>query len=686
MDLEKLFNPASVAIVGASEEEGTVGNVLAKNILTLGYQGKIYLVNPKHETILGQKCYKSLIEISEPVDLAVVAIPAKFVVSEIEKNADKIKNYIIISAGFSEIGPEGKEREEALKKIADEKNLNILGPNCLGVINPHIKLNATFAGGMPTLGNIALVSQSGALLVAIMDIAQKVNMKFSLVISVGNKMDVDEAEMLDYLAHDEKTRVIGMYLEGIKNGQKFIAKAADVSRIKPIIILKVGKTQRAQQAITSHTGALAGSDDIVTAAFSKAGILRADSMEEFFSLLSLTSQAEAPKNNTVAIITNAGGPGVIATDAFQSGGIKLFEISDKLKTKLSKILPEESALGNPIDVLGDAHEDRYKKVLGILAKEDVGSYLTILTPQDQTPVGKIATKLIQFKNKNKVLVTASFIGGKRVEKAVGKLQKNNIPCFNLPDQAVPALDKFNLWAAWKNKSRYQANETIDEGRKKLVLNILAKPKAEERKVLYYGEAAAIMNIYGIRTADYAEAKAGQISLSNINFPVVLKLDSYKFLHKTDKKGLALNIKNQEELDQNITRLAANFPGERLIVQPELPRKVELIIGIKRNTAFGPVIVYGLGGIYTEVLKVVNFLVPPLTIEEIKDELLQSKISFLFRETRGQSPYNLDELAGILGRLNQAAQEIEDIHEFDINPLLIYNNGKEATAVDIKLLI
>ncbi|HLN18590.1 MAG TPA: CoA-binding protein, partial [Patescibacteria group bacterium] len=411
MDLNKLFNPSSIAIVGASEEEGKVGNVVTKNILSLGFRGDVFLVNPKHENLFARKCYKSLSEIQEPVDLAVIIIPAKLVASEIEKNAAKIKNYVIISAGFSEVGDEGREREEKIKEIAEKNQLNILGPNCLGFINPYKKLNATFAGDMPEEGNIALVSQSGALAVGILDIAQKENLKFSKVISIGNKADIDEAEIMEYLENDSNTRVIAMYLEGIKNGQRFLEKAADISRNKPIIILKAGKTEKAQKAISSHTGALAGSDDIASVIFEKAGITRADSTEEFFGLLQLFSFSQELKNEYIAVITNAGGPGVIATDAFKDKHIKIMEISEKTKEKLRKVLPSESSVENPVDVLGDAREDRYKNVMTILNKEEKpGAYLIILTPQDQTPVSKVASKIIQFKKKTDSIIAVSFIG------------------------------------------------------------------------------------------------------------------------------------------------------------------------------------------------------------------------------------------------------------------------------------
>lgn len=691
MNLNRLFSPTSIAIVGASPEEGKVGNVITKNILDLGYRGQVYLVNPKHNLIFGRKCFKSLDLVDEFIDLAIIIIPAKFVAAEIEKNAEKIKNYIIISAGFSEVGDEGKKREEKLKELALKYDLNILGPNCLGFINPSIRLNATFAGGMPEAGNISLISQSGALAVALLDVASEKNLKFSSVVSVGNKMDLDESEILEYLEKDEKTKVIAMYLEGIKNGRKFLEKAAIVSRTKPIVILKAGITEKSQKAISSHTGALAGSDDIVSAAFSKAGIIRAQNTDEFFGLLELLSFSDAPTTKNVAVITNAGGPGVITADSFKDKGIEPIELDDKIKRKLKNALPPEASVENPIDVLGDAHEDRYKKVLNLLAQEEknIGSYLLILTPQDQTPVAKVASKIIQLRKKTDALICASFIGGKRVEKAIKKMRQNNIPCFDYPDEAVDYIDKYYRWRICKDNILENNHLPKDQNRVEKVLAIIKKAKDENRGALYFSEAKVVMDLYGINTTEISEIEFNDPEGPKpraVKFPVVLKVDSDKTLHKTDKGGLILGIKNEEELENGIKTMQNNFPGDRLIIQPMLEIKTELIIGIKRDAVFGPVVVCGLGGIYTEIFKMADFFISPMSVEEIQNLLTSGKLKFLFEETRGQAAYSSSQVAKIIFGVSQLAEEIEEIKEFDINPLLIYNDGKEAVAVDVKIIL
>ncbi|MFZ2226120.1 MAG: acetate--CoA ligase family protein [Candidatus Moraniibacteriota bacterium] len=682
MNLEKLFNPGSIAIVGASQEEGKVGNVIAKNILELGYAGKVYLVNPKYDQIFNAKCYKKLADVEGEVDLVVMAIPAKFVASEIRENANKAKNFVIVSAGFSEMGEDGKAREAELLQLAKENNLNILGPNCLGFIIPKLKLNASFASGLPEAGNVAFVTQSGALAVALTDLAKAEKINFSQIVSIGNKMNISETEMLEYLEKDADTVVIGMYLEGIKDGVEFLKVASRVSRTKPIVILKAGKTERSQKAIASHTGALAGSDAIMDVAFAKAGILRAQDLEEFFNLIGFISHNKAIACNKIAVITNAGGLGVLATDAFLQKEIALAEFSEKTKTALRKILPEESSVENPVDILGDALEDRYKKVLQIIDKDnEIGAVICLLTPQDQTPVEKIARVIVKFNAKSTKAIVASFVGGKKVEKGVKKLRMENIFNFAFPESAVSVLDAFYRWKCKEKKSTENLVGDINQERKIKAESIIALAKKENRRALYFSESRALFELYGINTI-----KSFETGEAGFDFPVVLKVDSDDVLHKTDRGGVVLNLKNQSDLDAAVQKMQADFPGAKLIVQPMLARDMELILGIKRDANFGPVVVYGLGGIYTEVFKLAEMLIPPFSQEAVEKSLQTGKLSFLFRETRGQKTYNLTEITKIILALGAFAIEAESVKEFDINPLLVYNDGKEAVAVDVKVII
>lgn len=686
MELEKLFNPSSIAIVGVSQEKGKVGNTLAKNILELGYQGRVFLVNPKYQELFGRKCHSKLEEIGETVDVAIIAIPVKFVVETIKNASDKVKNFVIISAGFSEIGEEGAQREKELLKLIQEKNLNILGPNCLGFIIPKLNLNASFAGGIPKQGNISFVSQSGALISAILDISIKENFGFSNIISIGNKMQISESDLFEYLEKDSETKVVGMYIEGIKDGEKFKNLASKLSKTKPVVILKAGRTEKAKQAISSHTGALAGSEAIIDALFKKTGIIQAENFSEFLNILRLISITNIPLNEKAAVITNAGGPGVLTTDAFREKEIKMADFSQETKNKLRNFLPQESSVQNPIDLLGDAQEDRYEKILDAIAQSnEAGSVVVLLTAQENTPVEKIAEKIVEFKNKNSVPIIAVFLGGEKVKSSVDLLNESGIVNFYSPEEAIDSLNKYYLWKKrgeiLKNADNFPS---IDENRAANVERIIQNAKKEKRSALFFSEAKEIMDMYGIETVPYQEVTSD--SVLELDFPLVLKVDSDKVLHKTDKQGLILNIKSEEELRAAYEKISVNFPKEKIIIQPMEEVKTELILGIKKDETAGSVVVFGLGGIYTEIFRMVDFVIPPAGLSEIRSIVLKSPIRFLFEENRGQKAYDIDIFSKIIQKLSLVAQEAEEIKELDINPLLVYNDERRALAADVKIII
>lgn len=684
--LKSLFDPASIAIVGASGKKGKIGNIIMENIIKLGYGGDVFLVNPSCKFIKFKRCHSSLGSIQKKVDLAIICVPAKIVTEVIKEGAKNVKNYVIISAGFSETGKEGAKREKELLDIAKKNDLNILGPNCLGFIVPGMKLNASFAGGMPEAGNIAFVSQSGALAVGLMDKAKEEHLRFSSVISIGNKMQLGEGELLEYLAEDKETKVIGMYLEGIKDGKGFSDAAKKVSKKKPIVILKAGKTAKAQEAISSHTGALAGSDEITDVAFRDAGVIRADNLDDFFNLLQLISFAEPPKNKEVAVITNAGGAGVLATDSFKDKEIGLAEFKEDEKESLRKNLPAESSVGNPVDLLGDADEIRYSKTIEVLNDGHVGCILCLLTPQQQTPVGKISQILKSERRKGKALVAAVFVGGERTGESVADLKRNDVPSFSDPQSAVEAIDKYYKWSVSREKNIDMADGEISKERQKQVEKIISKASDEKRKALFFPEASEVMAKYGISCVESFGIKPGAGAPEVKKYPVALKIDSDKVLHKSDKQALVLGIKDKESLEMEIKKLQKSFPGECLLVQPMMDRKMEIILGIKNDAIFGPVIVYGLGGIYTEVFKMVDFLIPPAGLGKIKEDILKGKLRFLFEGARGQSPYDIEEFAKILEGISEFALENGKVREFDINPLFIYNDGRKALAADVKIIL
>lgn len=679
-NFETFFNPGSIAIVGATDGVGKVGTVITRNILNLGYLGKVFLVNPARKELYGKKCYAKLENIEEKVDLAIVIVPAGIVTEIVKNGAKKANNFVIISAGFGESGPIGKKRESELLKIAEEKNISILGPNCLGFIIPRLRLNATFAGGLPKRGNIGFITQSGALAVALMDIFEKCQPGFSGVFSIGNKMQVDESDLIEYLGNDANTKVIGLYLEGIKNGQKFLNIARKVSRIKPLVILKAGKTEEAQKAIISHTGALVGSDCVVDAVFEKCGIIRANDLDQFTNLLQFLSYAKVPKNDLVAIVTNAGGGGVLATDAFKDKKIRLAELLKATKEKMRAFLPEAASVANPVDVLGDAHEDRFENSLSLLNGEKAGSVLCILTPQEQTPVEKIAEKIIEFSQKSDKTILTSFIGGEKIRGSVDKMNSEGVANFEYPEKAISALNKYFIWGSNREKLEIEHEPNLIRiGFSKKITSCALK---EKRKALIFSEAKKMMDLYGIRVVNTWNLHQAV----NIEYPVVLKIDSDKVLHKTDKKGVFLGIKNYEELKRESQKLKSYFPGANIIIQPMSSAHQELIVGFKRDKTFGPIIAFGLGGIYAEVFKMVDFAVPPLSVQEARELIDRSKISVLFGKNRGMKSYDAGELAEIISKAGFMARENPDIKELDINPLFIYNNGRRAEACDIKIII
>lgn len=684
-NMESIFNADSIAIVGASQEKGKVGTAIAENLSKLGYKGKVYFVNPTRKEIHGKKCYESLYEIKENIDVAIVVIPSKFVYGVIEKASDKVKNFVIISAGFSEIGGEGTQREKDLRELAEKKKLLILGPNCLGFINPYKKINASFAVGMPEKGNIAFVSQSGALMVAAMDIAKKEGLKFSSLVSIGNKMQLSEVELLQELGKDQNTKVIGMYLEGIKDGKKFIEVASEVSRMKPIVILKAGKTEKSQKAISSHTGALSGSDEIMDAVFEKTGIIRANNLQDFFEILEIISSIDAPSNENVAVITNAGGAGVLVSDSFMNKKLKLLEFSDEQKKSLRAKLPEECSVENPIDVIGDAAEDRYEHSLLNVGRSEAGTVMCILTPQEKTPVEKIAKSIVKFSKSADKVVVAAFIGGDLVEEAIMIMKKAGIGTFNFPERAIEILDHYYRWSKWKKSQKTNENESKSKERREIAQKLIEESKSKGKKAMRFDDASNILALYGLNSIESYYFRKNQPVGDDISYPVVAKIDSDKILHKTDQKALILNIKNKENLEESLSDLYSRFPDEDVLVQPMLEKGAEVILGVNRDEIFGPVILCGLGGIYAEVFKMVDFYIAPMSHDDIVKKLLNSKVAFLFLGARGQDKYDVNELAGIILGVLEFASDLDEVMEFDINPLFIYNNGNKATAVDLKII-
>ncbi len=686
-NLNTLFSPKSIAIVGASPKKGKLGNVLVENIKKGGWKGKLYLVNPKY-TPKNRSYFSSLSEIKKPVDLVLIAIPAKFVNRIIEEGAKSrpaIKNFTIISSGFKETGKDGKILEENLEKIAKKYKLNLLGPNCLGFINPYTNLNATFTDVMPRKGNVAIVSQSGALAVAFLDWAAGKNIGFSKIVSIGNKTILDESKIIEYLARDKKTKAIALYLEDIKNGPDFIQALLKTTSRKPIIILKTGKTSAGQKAISSHTGSLAQDEEIIEAVFEKFNVIPADNIEEFQDFIYYLDSDSIPQKNEVIILTNAGGPGVMASDFIgKSKKIKLLKLTDKAQEELKENLPASASVENPIDVIGDAPPERYGKSLKLIVKYfPQNPVLAILTPQNQTDPEKVAHILAKYKTKISNL-SACFMGGEKIEKAKAVLENNKIPNFENPERALAVMEKLMKYTQKLNSWKIPRVELLENSE---VGAIIQTALAEKRPMLFWKEAENLFDRYKIKLArSISFENYGELKNKKIPYPCVLKTDDPSIYHRLEKKAVILEIQNEKELLGAYNKIKKDTGATHFLLQPMAKPGLELIIGMKRDPVFGTVVIGGWGGSFTEIFRDKVILLPPLNLNEIKNKLSQLTIFPILKGFRGEKGYNLNEISATIAAVSQIALENREIKEIDINPLVVYNDGKSGLILDAKIFL
>jgi len=693
------LNPRSVAVVGASRVEGKVGYVVLKNIVDGGYQGKIYPVNPNAESILGLKCYPRVSDIGEIVDMAVIVVPAERVLEVAEDcGAAGVKILVVISAGFKEIGIEGAKRESELVAIAKKYGMRVLGPNCLGYINTSIGLNATFANLMPPRGHISFISQSGALLSALIDKSPVEGIAFSKIVSLGNKSDLDEIDYMKLLANDPETRVIVLYLEGINRGEEFIRVAREVSIKKPIIALKSGVTEAGARAASSHTGSLAGSEVTYTTAFKQFGVIKAENLTDLFDSAVCFESQPIPKYGNVVIVTNAGGPGILAADACGKLGLKLAELGAEINRKLREVLPPAASTHNPIDVIGDARADRYEAVLKILStRDDLDSFVIILSPQAMTDPDEVARLLVDFKakNPNKTIV-ASFIGGYKTANAVSILRKGGVPNYDTPERAVKALSSLIKY----NDIRQKQEKMLREGYprypmdRELIREILTKAKEEGRKMLMPDEVCEIFRACGIRTTPCILAKSPEEAVEaaeRIGYPVVLKVASPHITHKSDVGGVKVNLMTPtdvrlayHEIMANVARFVPGAVIYGVVVSSMAPQGKEVIIGMHRDPQFGPMIMFGLGGIYVELIRDVSFRLAPLTRSEALEMIMETRAYRLLKGFRGEPPGDIEAVVDTILKVSMLSMEFREIQEIDINPLFVYERYKGCLVVDAKI--
>lgn len=705
-----LLSPHSVAVVGASATPGKVGHEIFKNLVTQGFAGTVYPINPKPDPILGHATYASVKDLPEAVDLVVIVTPAATVAGILRECAEKkVPSVIVISAGFGETGSEeGHRLEHELIEIVranqqTSKPINVVGPNCLGLVRPSLKLNASFAAALPPTGSIGLVTQSGAMGVALMDSAASFGLGLSLVLSVGNKALLDECDYVELLEHDDETKVIGLYLESVKDGRRFLEEVTRVNVTKPIVLLKSGVSQAGSRAASSHTGALAGSDAAIEALCAQSGIRRAHTTEEFLDLLAVLSKEPALLSPRIAIITNAGGPGILATDAAEPAGLILATPSPKTKEVLSKALPAAASSGNPIDVLGDAGADRYAAALEACADDpEIDGCAVLLTPQVMTPCDEIARTVASVLASSPLMpVVTAFMGGDSVREAKRILRESGIPAFATPERAIAALGALlprprgtRPLAALSTERSQRANALLDG-----ISGLVPEDVTEQLLAVY----DLPMPKQGLATsADEAVAIARDIGL-----PVIAKISSPQILHKTDVGGIRANLKTEEEVRVAYEEIMKNMEKFRVasdeltlnsqletrnsppyirgvLIQRFLPIGDEFIVGALRDPSFGPMIMVGLGGIYTELFRDTCFRIAPVDTETVYEMLVALRSWKLLLGLRGKAQSDIDTLARFVATMSSLAAECPRICELDVNPVLVGPTG--IVIADVKIVL
>jgi acetyl coenzyme A synthetase (ADP forming)-like protein len=698
MRLDALFNPRSVAIIGASRTPGKVGHVLTRNVIESGYPGDIIPINPNAEEILGLKAYPSILDVPGEIDLAVVAIPAEYVLGIADECGRKgVKFLVVITAGFKETGHEGAAIERQLAEVGEKYGMRIQGPNCLGLINTSIPLNLSFAAAMPRKGRIGFISQSGALGTAVLDWVIQEGIGFHSFLSLGNKADLDEVDFIEAMGEDDGIGVILLYLESIEEGRRFLEASAEVVKRKPIIVLKGGTSTAGARAAGSHTGALVGSFVAYKTAFEKAGIVMAESIEELFNYAIAFTEQPLPKGEGLAIVTNAGGPGILATDLSERLGIRLTNLSSEIRSRLMEKLPPAAATGNPVDVLGDAMADRYRYAVEEVLKDDrVNAVVVILTPQAMTESLETAKGIVDIHGRvvGKPIITV-FMGGEMVRQASDYLRDNGIPCYDFPEKAVKTVSAMYEYARFMKEPEHPPTRFKDVNPDR-VQDILNAARKDGRVILLSNESTEVVEAYGIRSTNNRLARSADEAVKfagELGYPVVLKIVSPDILHKTDIGGVALNLRSGDEVRsayQGVLTSVGRFMPEARIygvtVYHMVPQGRETIIGMSQDIQFGPLVMFGLGGIYVNFLKDVSFRLAPLSDHEAQRMMEETRAYTLLKGIRGEPPSDIESLKNTILRVGQLVWDFPEIVEMDINPVIVYEWGEGCIALDVKITL
>jgi 4-hydroxybutyryl-CoA synthetase (ADP-forming) len=694
---ESVFlSPKSIAIIGASDKRGSVGATITSNIMN-GFKGTVFPVSPSRPTVFYKTAYKSVLDIPKPVDLAVIVINNLLVASVLEEcGKKKVRGVIIITAGFKEVDEEGAKREQQIKDIAKKYNIQIIGPNCLGVMNldPKTMMNSTFLKVTPKSGKIALVSQSGAICAALVEDASAQGIGFSAVISMGNKAAMNEVDILKILANHNQTKVIVMYLEDMGDGQEFLKVCKNITKKlkKPVLVLKSGRSPEGAKAAMSHTGALMGSDEIYDALLKQSGAIRVDTMEELFDYATAFSKQPLPSDGELVIVSNAGGPAIISTDACSRLGIKMANI-DSIRSKIDAVIPPWGSSRNPIDIVGDADFNRFSNVLErVLTHPNVGSVISMCTPSGTLNYDKLATVIVAMSKKYKKTMLASLMG---LDEGITNreiLAAGDVPYYTYAEGAIRTLGAMLKFSNWiKSPEGKITTFKVDKLKAKKIFD---KAKKEKRPNLLEEEGQQVLKAYGLPLPQSALAKteADAIKIAKqIGYPVVMKIASPQIIHKSDAGGVKVNLTNDSEIKiafktiiANAKKYNKNAEIKGVLIVEMVKGGKEMIIGSKLESGFGPVIMLGMGGIYVEVLKDVTFKLAPVNNKEADDMIASIKTQKLLQGVRGEKPSDIAKLSECIQRLSQLVTDFKEIKELDMNPVLVMEKGNGCRILDVRI--
>lgn len=696
-DLDGLFRPRSVAVIGASRRKGTIGREMLHNLIRAEFNGKVFPVNPRESVVHSIKAYSTILDVPDAVDLAIVIVPKGNVREVVAQCGEKgVRGLVVISAGFSEVGPEGKKREREVLEIVREYGMRMIGPNCFGIVNtdPAISLNGTFGKTFPSQGKLGFITQSGAMGEAIMNQAAELGIGFSIVASIGNKADISSNDILTYLKDDPNTETILMYLENFGNPRNFTKIAREISRTKPIVVVKSGRTSLGAKAASSHTGALAGLDVGVDALFEQAGVMRVETVEELFDVAMALSAQPVPKGNRVCVVTNAGGPGILATDALINNGLEMPPLSKEVVAELKKFSSEDASFANPMDMVAGAGAEQFRLTLGAISQDQqYDTIVPIFVPPvtiDQLEVARSIQTALEGSGKS---VYACFMGAGEGSTGVDHLKANNIPVYVFPEAIAKVLATLEGYRRWVHKPLEKFPEFKVDSAK--VNKIVARAADNEHDAIVGEEAIEILRAYGIPAAGYRQAATARqaVEIANeISYPVVMKIGTPNILHKTEVKGVLVDLRSDKEVSEafdNLKKRAAEIsPGEKfsVVLQQMVVGTVETVLGMTTDPSFGPLLMFGLGGVFVEVMKDVSFRIAPVSDQGAREMIRSLKSYPLLTGFRGAAPVDLAVIEEAILRLSRLVQDFPCFSEIDINPFIVSADKAKCKAVDARFIL